>query len=51
MSYDEEEALDGSGFNPNSDDQDFDDDAMFDEPLDEPADGFKFDEEEPEEVI
>ena len=51
MSYDEEEVLDGSGFNLNSDNEDFDDDALFDEPLDEPADDFKFEEEEPEEVL
>jgi hypothetical protein len=47
MSYDDEEVLSDSGFNPNSDSDDLDDD-MFDEPLEEEADGFKFDEEEPE---
>ncbi len=47
MNYDEEEVLSDSGFNPNSDDGDLDD-GSFDEPLNEPADEFKFDEEEPE---
>ena len=46
MSYDEDEVLSDSGFNPN-DDGDLEDES-FDEPLDEPADDFRFDEEEPE---
>lgn len=48
MDYDEEEVLSDSHFNPN-DDSGLDDDSL-DEPLEEPADEFKFDEEEPENI-
>ena len=50
MSYDEDEdVINDSGFNPNSDDGDLDD--ILDEPLEDPADTLKFDEEETEAEI
>jgi len=50
MSYDEDEVLNDSGFNPNSENDDLDDnEPLFDETLDDDeTPGFKFDEEEPE---
>lgn len=47
MSYDEdEEVLSDSLFNPNSDDSDLED--GLDEPLEDPADDLRLDEEDPE---
>jgi len=48
MSYDEEEVLGDSFFNQN-DAGELDDDSL-DEPIEEPADDFRFDEEEPESI-
>jgi hypothetical protein len=46
MNYDEEEVLSDSEFNPHDDGEL--DDGSLEEPLDEPAEDFRFDEEEPE---
>ncbi len=52
MSYDEEEVISDSGFNPNSEDGDLDDEHLFndEEPIEEETPGFRFDEEETEGV-
>ncbi len=50
MSYDEEETVSDSEFNPNDEGLDLDD-PLEDDLLDEPTDGFRFDEEEEPETV